>query len=660
MNPKTQLFLFCAVLGLLSPALGAQQAPAWRQALGGAVIGAPAAQAESVVAICDGGTVEAYSRQGIHLWSFNARGRLSPYLTRSPEGTSYVCRTNGLLIALNRIGREVWRVSLGSPITAPVLVGWDGRIFVPTATQIACYTASGFLLWSKPLNGALALKPQPDKLGGLLTVRSDGQLLILGPYGNVISRRLNEVPAAVLPLDAAAAKLLAPGASRAAVDIVKAAAEEAAKLAAEAKAAAIRAKEAADRAAAAAAAAPANNGAQTAAKSAEEAAVVAALNAAEKTRAAEEAAARRPPVFRGDEQTVLVIYKNGQAESIRWYNDGESAFAASFPSLGSAPLAAVNREDTIGAAMANGKVLLFSSRGRALWSVDSPTGDSSPEAAANTSLLYDERGIYALTRNGAAGYGIDGKQLWTLPTQGTASPPAFSDEGILYSGGSDWVLYAYHMEDTVKIRKQSIYGPAAEGSYSNGDPRPSPWAADNDRYEPAVMGERLALISTAIRNGQVGARERDYTAYLMEVAGSLAEAPMNQSLLHPLVHVHYRVEAARLLSYIGSRETVPFLADLCRNDPDSVVKSTAAEAIGYIGVDPEGTAFTAFTYLIFPLAPTRDERLMAAIAVATGSLCRFSGPPLSETGTRLLTALASLGPSFAQAVARKELHSLYY
>ncbi|MFP3042747.1 PQQ-binding-like beta-propeller repeat protein [Treponema primitia] len=648
MKPKTRLFLFCAILGLLSPAIGAQQAPSWRQALGGAVIGVPAAQAESVVAICDGGTVEAYSRHGAHLWSFNARGRLSPYLTRSPEGTSYVCRTNGLLIALNRIGREVWRVNLGSPITAPVLTGWDGRIFVPTATQIACYTASGFLLWSKPLNSDLALKPQPDKLGGLLTVCSDGQLLILGPYGNVITRRLNEMPAAVLPLDAAAAELLAPGASRAAADIVKAAAEEAAKLAAEAKAAAIRAKEAAGRAAAAGA------------KSAEEAAVVAALNAAEKTRAAEEAAARRPPVFYGDEQTVLVIYKSGQAESIRWYNDGESAFAASFPSLGSAPLTAVNRGDTIGAVMANGKVLLFSvAEGRVLWSADGPAGNSSPDAA-NASLLYDERGIYALTRNGAAAYGIDGKRLWTLQSQDAVSPPVFSDEGMLYSGGSDWVLYAYHMEDTVKIRKQSLYGPAAEGSYGNGDPRPSPWAADNDRYEPAVMGERLDRISAAIRNGQVGAHERDYTAYLMEVAGSLAEAPMNQSLLHPLVHVHYRVEATRLLSYIGSRETIPFLADLCRNDPDPVVKSTAVEAIGYIGVDPEGSAFSAFTALIFPLGPTKDERLMAAIAAATGSLCRFSGPPLSESGTRILTALASLGPSFAQAVARRELNSLYY
>jgi outer membrane protein assembly factor BamB len=668
MIPKMRPLLFCAFIGFLCPAPepGAQQSgpsPAWRHALGGAVIGVPAAQAESVAVICDGGTVEAYSRQGTRLWNFNARGRLSPYITRSPEGTSYVCRTNGLLIALNRSGREVWRINLRSPLAAPVMVGWDGRIFVPTAATIACYTASGFLLWSKPLNSSLALKPQPDKSGGLLTVTNDGEILILGPYGKALTRKLREVPAALAPLDAAAARLLAPGASKAAADIVQAAAEEAAAAAAAAASAAARAKDAAEKAAAAAAAAPRDSAAAATAERAAEAALSAAREAEEKDRAAAIAAARQPPVFDGNERTVLALYKNGQAESIRWYNNGDSAFAANFPSLPPAPLGAVNREDTLGVSLANGKVLLFSvAEGRIRWSADSHAAGSeaAAETAANTTLIYDERGLYTLTTSGATAYGSDGKQLWTIRVRETAVPPGFSDEGILYSGGNDWVLSAYRMEETVRIKKQSLYGPAAEGSYSNGDPRPSPWAEDYNRYEPAVLRERLGLISAAIRRGQVGERERDYAAYLMEVSGSIAEAPVNQSRLHPLVHVNYRVEAARLLSYIGSRETIAFLANLCRTDPDPVVKATAAEAIGSIGVDPEGIALSAFTALIFPLSPDRDERTMAAIAVAIGSLCRFSGPPLSERGIRLLSSLASLGPSLAQTAAQRELNSLYY
>jgi outer membrane protein assembly factor BamB len=657
-----------ASLGLLlaPPSPGAQQggpSPVWRQALGGAVIAAPAAQAESAVVVCDGGLVQAYSRTGRLLWSYNAQGRLSPHITRSPEGSSYVCRTSGLFIALNRAGRELWRVNLGGPLAAPVLTGWDGRIFIPTANRIACYTASGFLLWSRQLNAPPALMPQPDKLGGLLTVKSDGEILILGPYGHVSARKLGEVPAVLIPLDPAAARSLAPGASKAAADSVRAAAEEAAQLAVEAEAAAGRAREAADKAAAAAKAAPADSEAQAAATRSGETAAAAALNATEKRLLADEAARRRPPVFDGNEQTLLAIYQNGRAESIRWYNDGESSFAADFPSLGSAPLGAVNREDAIGAALVDGRMLLFSvAEGRALWSGGShiAPADSAPGVAANARLVYDERGLYALTSSGATGYGIDGKQLWTIQFRRASTPPAFSDEGILYAGGSDWVLYAYQMEDVIKIRKQSLYGPVAEGSYSGADPQPSPWAEDYNRYEWAAIGDRLETISAAIRDGRVGADEKNYAAYLMEIAGSVSQTPVNQDRLHPLVHVHHRVEAARLLSYIGSRETIPFLANLCRNDPDPLVKAAAARSIGSIGVDPDGIAMAAFTTLVFPLIPGRDEQVMASIAAATGALCRFSGPPLSESGARLLTALAGIGPGLAQAVALRELNSLYY
>jgi outer membrane protein assembly factor BamB len=661
MNPNLGALVCAASLGLfiVPPFLDAH-APLWRRALGGAAIGAPAAQAESVAAVCDGGLVQVYSRTGGLLWTYQAKGRLSPYITRSPEGSCYICRADGFFIALNRAGRELWRTKLDGPLVAPVLTGWDGRIFIPTANRIACYTASGFLLWSRRLSAPPALAPQPDKRGGLIILKRDGEILLLDPYGRAGARKLGELPAALVPLDAAAARSLAPGASKAAADAVRALAEGAAKAAAEAEAAAGRARDAADKAAAAARTRPFDSEARAAVKGAEETAAVAALEAAEKGRLAAEAALRRPPVFDGNEQTILAIYKSGHAESIRWHNNGKSSFAAEFPSLGAAPLGAINREDTLGAALADGRMILFSvSEGRALWSGGSHIvpGDSAP--AANPRLIYDQRGLYALTNSGATGYGTEGKQLWTIGFQGTLSP-AFSDEGILYAGGSDWVLYAYQMEDRVKVPKQSRYGPAAEGSYGGAVPRPSPWTEDPDRFDWAVIDGRLKTISAAIGNGQVGTEEQNYTAYLRELAGGASRAPENRSRLHPLVHVHHRAEAARLLSYIGSRETIPFLADLLSGDPDPLVKAAAAEAIGAIGADPEGAAMAVFASLVFPPSPGRDEQVMAAIAAATGALCRFSGPPLSNSGVRLLTALAGTGPGIARAAALRELNSLYY
>jgi outer membrane protein assembly factor BamB len=103
-----------------------------RQALGGFVLGNPVAQAESVVAVTDGGNLKSFSSQGTPLWDYYARGRLTPFVSRSREGTSYICRTNGLFIAVNRTGRELWRLDLKSPIVCPVLIGWDGRLFIFT------------------------------------------------------------------------------------------------------------------------------------------------------------------------------------------------------------------------------------------------------------------------------------------------------------------------------------------------------------------------------------------------------------------------------------------------------------------------------------------------------------------------------------------------
>jgi len=144
------LILFCSapIFGQSGPSADAANtavnaAYLWRQAVGGAVIGRPTVQAQSVVMALDGGNIKAYSSSGRPLWSFSAKGRLSPFVTRSLEGTSYICRTNGVFIAVNRVGRELWRTNIGQALAGPVVLGWDGRVFIPGAKKIVCYTRRG-------------------------------------------------------------------------------------------------------------------------------------------------------------------------------------------------------------------------------------------------------------------------------------------------------------------------------------------------------------------------------------------------------------------------------------------------------------------------------------------------------------------------------------
>ena len=152
--------------------------PIWRNALGGAVIGHPVAQVESVIAATDGGNLKSFSTQGKLLWNYYAGGRLTPHISRSREGTSYICRTNGRFIAINRSGRELWQIDLKTPIIFPAIIGWDGRLFVFNEKKITCMTAAGYILWSKTLETKTVSSPILDNQGGILMIQ-EGELVLL-------------------------------------------------------------------------------------------------------------------------------------------------------------------------------------------------------------------------------------------------------------------------------------------------------------------------------------------------------------------------------------------------------------------------------------------------------------------------------------------------
>jgi outer membrane protein assembly factor BamB len=564
------IFLFLCLALPFSANLEAQEAAAyvWRQALGGEVLGPPSVQAESVAVVCDGGNLVSYTDRGTFLWNYNARGRLTPFITRSPEGTSYICRTNGILIAVNRAGRELWRKDLGTAISSPVLVGWDGRIFVFTPQRVRCFTASGYPLWSRYLTHPAALPPCLDRTGGILLVLEDREVVEIDPFGRIVTRQLSLMPSAILDLESA---------SRVPQD-------------------------------------PA-------------------------------------PVSEG--KPVLFFTGSGAAAVSLW-----GAPVVDLPAPGGVPLAAAGREDKAAVVLTDGRLLLLSVPGiETLWS--GQTHLVPGENAGEVRILYDERGIYVLSKSGATGFAEDGRRLWIVRLEGAAAVPAFSDDGFLYSGGKDWILYAYRPEERIKEQRRSLYGNIAEGSYGTANPRPSSQAAYYFRFDDGELRTRFTRINRLIQAGTVGAEEKEFTAWLMEVADSVNPNPSREELLHPPVQVDHRVEALRLLGYLGSRETIPFLAGLYTRDRDSLVKAAAADAIGRIGVDPDGYALKAFSALIFPPVPYRDEAVLGATAAAAGALCRFSGPPLSGDGIGLLISLAQDDrPRSVQNRAREELASL--
>ena len=528
--------------------------PLWRQALGGAVLSLPHVQAQSAVVALDGGSIRAYSASGNPMWTYSARGRISPYVTRSREGTCYFSRTNGVLIAVNRAGRELWRRNIDNPLCARVITGWDGRLFVPTDKKIFCYTASGTLLWTRTFESSFLIVPKLDRYGGIMFVLENNEIRRIDPFGNTHFWPLPNKPAVVLSVE---------------------------------------------------------------------------------------------------QQRLLVLYTDGTMEMLGftedWYvSTQRDAHFSLLPRLPSGPIAAVSRGDNIAAVLSDGRTIFVSlNEGRIVWSGDSHIAEltrGGGRPAGDAEMLFDERGVYVLSRNGATGFSHDGRRLWFTFLQNAAAIPALGDDGVLYSGGNDWILYAYKIENRAPPERRSIYGPAPEGSYITDRPRVV-YMADLPQDE-IETGIKLEQIEAAVSSGMVGTNEPEWMYFLLTVSAGR--------------HLfQFRIHALNLLGRIGSQETVPWLLDIFRRDTEPSIRAAAAAAIGAIGVDPDGIAVQTFLFMMFHSGGIGDEQVLLAVTSATGSLCRFSGPPLSDTGVRILTLISSSSQSMlVRRQANRELASL--
>ena len=526
--------------------------PLWRQALGGAVLSLPSVQAQSAVVALDGGNIRAYSAAGNPMWSYSARGRISPYVTRSREGTSYFSRTNGTLIAVNRAGRELWQRNMENPLCARVVTGWDGRLFAPTNGKMYCYTASGNLLWTRTLEAPISITPKLDRNGGVFFALNNNEVYRIDPFGNAHVWMLSNKPAVLLSIA---------------------------------------------------------------------------------------------------QQRFLVLYTDGTMEILGsaedWYIPAQSEMHSSIlPRLPAPPLAAVSRGNNIAVTLNDGRVsLVLMDERRISWTSNSHIREITNRAAIDTEIemLFDERGIYVLNKNGATGFSHEGRRLWYTFLQNAAAVPAFSNDGVLYSGGRDWILYAYKMEDRFLQERNALFGPVPEGNYGLGRPQTIyaidiPLSTDETRI-------KIDQISAAVAAGALGANEPAWTTFLLNI--SMGHQPLQ-----------FRIAAINLLGKIGSQETIPWLINIFRRENEPFLRGAAAIAIGDIGVDPHGTAIQTFLYTLIQ-GNLRDDHVLTAIASATGALCRFSGPPLSETGIRILNMLtAGNQPPMVRRQANIELESL--
>ena len=547
-------------------------APIWGQNLDDYVMGQPYLQAESVVVACTGGSIKSYYMTGTPLWNFNPQDAVTPFIARSVEGAAYMCNESGIFRAINRVGRELWRVTLERPINFSPVVGWDGRVFIPAGSQLLCRTAAGHSLWSQDLGSPIALAPVLDHAGSLTTVLQNGDFLRVNQFSTVERIRLDRQPLLIVSLKS------------------------------------------------------------------------------------------------GSQDSYVLFYPSGETEKII-YNEKAARrnrlSRSGFPRLPAAPAAAVSRGDQFAVTLRDGRVMLLNGDGSVLWTGNSheTTEEKGPAnlEPGKVSMVFDERGIYSLSTRGATGFAADGRRRFILKISEANSVPGLSDEGVLYVCGRDKVLHAYKLDSKQRtVARSKYYGPEPEGTYGMGNPPPSPWSTDTQRYQDDHQKMMYETIDRAINSGQIGEDEPAYVAYMMEMIGFFLNDP-HYSQVRPLVKPPQRVALIKLLGKVGSRETVPFIWNIFDKDPEPAIKAACAEAIGAIGVDPRGSTFESYNFLLAANNPNRDTQLLMSATASIAALCRFSGPPLSGDGIMLLRFFSNLSwaPNRIKNQIKGEIDALY-
>lgn len=543
--------------------------PVWERNIEGSVSGKLFLQAESVVIPVDEGILRSYSMYGTHLWDFDPRGSITPYVTRNHEGVTFICNTDGTFMAVNRIGRELWRLNLGRPITHPAVIGWDGRVFITAEDTISCRTGAGYGLWTYNMGSVVSVAPVLDRSGGIITALENRKLLRINQFGVQEYLSLEKIPSFIIPL-----KL-------------------------------------------------------------------------------------------ENEYAYYLVFADGTAEYIRFDEsqpEGSQLSRSSRPALSALPAAAAGYGDKTAVAFRDGRVQLISSAGRTLWtglSHETAAEKGSADLTANdASIMFDDRGIYLLSPRGCTAFSADGRRRWLSHINETMMVPGLSDEGFLYTCGKDQVFRMYKIDNKDRGWPRSMFGPEPEGRYGLDDPPPSRWASDNFRYDEYNIKEMIDTIDQATRNGNVGEMEPEYVAYIIEMTFDFLNS--NQySAFRPAVQVPERVKLIQLLARMGSRETVSFLVKLFYRDREPSIKAACCEAIGRIGVDPEGKAFGTFSFLLSPQNANLDPMALMAVISSVASLCRFSGPPLSEAGIRLLYTFSHMDyPPAVKRQVQRELDGL--
>ncbi|MGI5085598.1 PQQ-binding-like beta-propeller repeat protein [Treponema putidum] len=136
--------------------------------------------------------------QGTFLWRRNTSEFPSNFLSVSQAGLVYMVTAKGNIEAFSSQGMPLWTYPLKKKPIFPVHTARDGRIFIIQEDNIICLTSSGKLKWEIPLVSAPIFQPSETGSKDIVLILKSGDFLRVSIFGSVVEqRRLKKTVSAI-------------------------------------------------------------------------------------------------------------------------------------------------------------------------------------------------------------------------------------------------------------------------------------------------------------------------------------------------------------------------------------------------------------------------------------------------------------------------------
>lgn len=274
-----------------------------------------------------------------------------------------------------------------------------------------------------------------------------------------------------------------------------------------------------------------------------------------------------------------------------------------------------------------GAAIAIDAAGVILWKTQTACRDG-------TLSLFAERLLVSSSGRGVS-LSLGGEVIREISIANASGRAAPSPSGLLFSAGADWVLAAYRFE-------KALGAPlvAATPAY----PIPEDLAAGYLLYDPrAGEGDRqisiLSDIEKSLESSSIGAEEGRAAGFCQAVALGEFDGDRSETERRRRANPLARAMACAILGELGSPAYRAALIRVLATDSDSAVRAQACEALGAIGVDPDG--LTAAAFLAAASRPVEEGTAMSLIAAVERMALRSGTPPTIDS-IRAVIQLANL------------------